>query len=95
MTDIIEQANQLLNEASQMKTRQIKKIVKIARYNFRWKRSAIFEFIVKTFPELIGQVPIDFQNTYNTSALYAAMSKEQLRTIIQRLEAIERRNKGK
>lgn len=88
MGEIIQEAYKILN-APNPKEKQIKKITKIAKYNFKWSRKQLFNYILKWFPEIEKDVS---KNGYNVSKLYAAMSKEQLSNIIQRLEQIEKRN---
>lgn len=94
MGEIIQEAYKILN-APNPKEKQIKKITKIAKYNFKWSRKQIFNYILKWFPEIENDFNAHAFNNYNLTKLYAAMDKYQLSNIIQRLEAIERRNRSK
>ena len=94
MSDPVKQVYTILRQPNP-KQKQINKLTRLYRYVLEWPRSSFYLFVLRWFPELRFGIPIKLQNSYNTQALYAAMDSKQLSNIIQRLEAIERRNKKK
>ena len=91
MNDIVTEAKKIINKPD----RQINKIIKIAKYNFKWGRKAIYNFILRNIPGLIERTDEASRKFYSTRKLFAAMSKSEKSQIIKILEQIERRNNEK
>lgn len=102
-TDIITEAQNILKKAQfdhmvqtgngfRRVDRQVNQIVKLAKHTFRWKRKALFNYIMQTCPDLKSQLSDHEIKYYDTSALYRLMSKAQKSKVIQRLDQIKKRN---
>jgi len=73
---------------------QVNAIVAIAKYKLKWKRRALFNYILGTFPELEARMT-ERETRYSiTSALYQIMDGRQKSTIIKRLDQIQKKNRA-
>ncbi len=75
--------------------KQVRRIVRIAKYKFHWSRKSLFGYILKSFPELESRLKPDEIKYSKTSALYQLMTSQEKSLIIKRLEQIEKKNKTK
>lgn len=101
---IVSEANEILSHPSdkyiltdngyQVIDKQVKRIVKIAKYNFHWSRKALFNFILKTHESLKPRLKPEEIKYSKTSALYQLMDSKQKSLVIKRLDQIERRNRN-
>lgn len=89
---VIDNINEILRQDK--KKKQIAKITKLYKYKFGWSRKTFMAFVLNNIPELKSEVLEEAVKNSNMTAIYAAMSKEQLSFIIKKLEFIERRNHG-
>lgn len=104
--DIVKEANKILEESGtggmvftgngyQHIDKQVRTIVRIAKYKLSWKRSAIFSYILETCPELRERLTTHEIKNSKTSALYQLMDSKQKSLVIKRLDQIQKRNRMK
>lgn len=91
MKEVINEAKEILSK----RDRQIAKIIRLTKYKFGWGRKAIFQFTIRHIAGLENRISPDVKKNFNTSRMFAAMSKEEKSHLIQILEKIERRNECK
>ena len=73
--------------------KQVNAIVAIAKYKFKWRRKTLFDYILKTFPEMEVRLSPREKKYSMTSALYQIMDGRQKSTIIKRLDQIQKHNR--
>lgn len=84
--------DELFGTGSGMTDAQRKKIIKVARWEFKWDIQVTFSKIIEILPELRKRLtPWEIQNC-KMVALYGAMNKKQADKVIKVLSAIEKRN---
>jgi hypothetical protein len=103
--EIVKEANKILEQSStggmvftgngyQNIDKQVRTIIRIAKYKFGWSRSALFTYILQTCPELRERLTNREIKNSKTSALYQIMNSKQKSLVIQRLDQIQKRNKS-
>jgi hypothetical protein len=75
--------------------RQIRAIIRVAKYKLRWKRSSIFSYILESCPELRERLNVHEIKHSKTSALFQLMDSSQKSLVIKRLDQIQKHNKEK
>jgi len=102
--DIINEVKQILHsspirclrqtgDGMQIYDKQIAAIYKIAKHKLKWSRKAMFNYILKTCPHIAGRLKPHEMKFYSLSAIWQLADKQDKRLIIQRLDAIQKRNK--
>lgn len=104
--DIVKEANKILEQSGtggmvftgngyQHVDKQVRTIIRVAKYKLGWKRSSLFSYILETCPELRERLTNQEIKHSKTSALYTLMDSKQKSLVIQRLDQIQKRNKVK
>jgi len=77
-----------------IRDKQVSTITAITR-RLNWKRKAVFNFILRYFPDHRERLKAAELKSCKLSALYSLMNKAEKSNIISRLDSIQNRNKAK